>query len=333
MSAATSEPTSPGTAGSSPMSSTTEAAEPSSSAAVVTAGAMESTAFHKERRSSVSLKRHHDDDVDYEKEDNNNDNNGSGSGSGGKGGADEDEDSNGALRHTRTNSTASAASDGADTAMSESPATKKKRISIQLPEHIRAQKQRDAAAAAAAANGDGAGSPVLPRKPERSSSLTHASPPSTPHTPGHSPIARRLSMTEDQKRANYTLSIARALRASYPLSPVTDSSPGAVSPHIQSIAATLEQSLFARHGGLSLEYTAHVRDVAFNLTHSTALARRIVDGRISIERVSGMSWKEFADGEVQREREERKEEDLVAHLAPVDVAPGILPSAKTAEKR
>ena len=307
------------------MSSAAESAGGASSTAAVTAGTIESTAFHKERRSSVSLKRHHDDDVDYEKEDN-------GNGSGGKARADEDDDSHRALRHTRTNSTASAASDGADTAMSESPATKKKRISIQLPEQIRAQKQRDAAAAAAAASGDGTGSPMLPPKPERSSSLTHASPPTTPHTPGHTPVARRLSMTDEQKRANYTLAIARALRASYPLSPVTDSSPGAVSPHIHSIAATLEQSLFVRHGGLSLEYTAHVRDVAFNLTHSTALARRIVDGRVSLERVSGMSWKEFADGEVQREREERKEEDLVAHLAPVDVAPGILPSAKTAEK-
>ena len=263
----------------------------------------------------MSMKRHHDDDVDYEKEDSR----------GGNEDVDDDEDSNRTLRETRTSSTIAGAADTADTVMSHSPAMKKKRISVQLPEQIRAQKQRDAAAAAAVAGGDGAASDMLPPRPERTSSTT-ASPPTTPS------IDRHLSMTEDQKRASFTLTIARALQASYPLSPMTNSSPTSVSPHMQSIATSLEQSMYDRHGGLTLEYTAHVRDIAFNLTHSTALSRRIVDGRVSIERVSGMNWKEFADGEVQREREERKEEDLVAHLAPVDVTPGILPNAKTVER-
>ena len=269
------------------------------------------------------MKRHHDDDIDYEKED-----------SGSRGGVlneiDDDDDSNRALRETRTTSTtAAAAVDTGDTIMSNSPATKKKRISVQLPEHIRAQKAAAAAAAAASSGTD------TPPKPERTSSTSTASPPTTPHTP-HTPSggqhARRMSMTEDQKRASFTLTLAKSLKAAYPLSPIPPSSPTTVSPHIHSIATHLEQQLYTRHSGLTLDYTAHVRDIAFNLMHSSGLARRIVDGRVSIERVSGMGWKEFADGEVQREREERKEEDLVAHLAPVDVTPGILPNAKAVER-
>ena len=297
------------------MPSSAQPSEALSATAAAASGTLDSSAFQKERRSSISMKRHHDEDVDYEKEDSR--------------GADidDDDDSNRTLRETRTTSTAAAAAaDTADAVMTGSPVPKKKRISVQLPEQIRAQKQ--AAAAAAAASADG----TLPPKPERTSSITSASPPTTPHTTPHTPIGRRLSMTEDQKRASFTLTIAKALQASYPLSPITNSSPTAVSPHIQSIASSLEESLYSRHAGLTLDYTTHVRDVAFNLTHSTQLARRIVDGRVSIERVSGMNWKEFADGEVQREREERKEEDLVAHLAPVDVTPGILPNAKTVER-
>jgi len=268
------------------------------------------------------MKRHHDDDIDYEKGEDYR---------GAIGDNEDDEDSNRMLRETRTTSTAAAAAaDTADAEMTHSPATKKKRISVQLPEQIRAQKQRDAAAAAAAAGGDGTPRDMLPPRHERTSSTSTASPPTTPHS--NTPGDRRSSMTEDQKRASFTLTIARALQASYPLSPITNSSPTAVSPHIQSIASSLEHSLYSRHAGLTLDYTAHVRDIAFNLTHSTPLARRIVDGRVSIERVSGMNWKEFADGEVQREREERKEEDLVAHLAPVDVTPGLLPNAHTVER-
>ena len=303
------------------MPSSKEPSEPLSATAAAAAGTLDSSAFHKERRSSISMKRHHDDDIDYDKSYEKEDSRG-----GALNDIDDDDDSNRALRETRTSSTASAtASDAGDTIMTGSPATKKKRISVQLPEHIRAQKA--AAVAAAVAAGE------LPPKPERTSS-TSSSPPTTPHTP-HTPSslsARRGSMTEDQKRASFALTLAKALRASYPLSPITTSSPTSVSPHILSIATTLEQSLYSRHQALTTDYTAHVRDIAFNLTHSSALARRIVDGRVSIERVSGMNWKEFADGEVQREREERKEEDIVAHLAPVDVTPGILPNAHTVER-
>ena len=320
MSAASSRPPSPGESDTSPMASPSKPAEPLSSTSAAASGTLDSSAFQKERRSSVSMKRHHDDDVDYEKED-----------SGGAiGDADDEEDSNRMLRETRTTNTAAAAGvDSGDAVMTHSPVTKKKRISVQLPEQIRAQKQRDAAAAVAAAGGNGSASDMLPPKPERTSSTTTASPPTTPHTP----IARRLSMTEDQKRASFTLTIARALQASYPLSPITNSTPTAVSPHIQSIATTLEQSLYNRHSGLTLDYTAHVRDIAFNLTHSIQLARRIVDGRVSIERVSGMNWKEFADGEVQRERKREERRRTWWHIwRPVDVTPGILPNAKTVER-
>lgn len=288
--------------------------EPLSSTAAAAVGTLDSSAFHKERRSSVSMKRHHDDDVDYEKEDSRS----------ALHDIEDDDDSNHALRHTRTNSTGS---DTSDTIMSGSPATKKKRISVQLPEQIRAQKA--AAIAAAVAAGE------LPPKPERSTSTSSASsPPTTPHKSPYTPSqgGRRGSITEEQKRASFALTLAKALQASYPLSPITSPSPHPVSPHLHAIATTLEQALFDRHLGMTSEYTTHIRDIAFNLTHSHALARRIVDGRVSIERVSGMGWKEFADGEVQREREERKEEDIVAHLAPVDVTPGILPNAKTVER-
>ena len=52
-----------------------------------------------------------------------------------------------------------------------------------------------------------------------------------------------MSMSEDQKRASFTLTIAKAhSKASYPLSPITNSSPTAVSPHIQSIATSHSNS-------------------------------------------------------------------------------------------
>ena len=218
MSAATSNPPSPGVSDMSETPSTSQPAEALSATSAAASGTLDSSAFQKERRSSISMKRHHDDDVDYEKEDSRDAN----------GDADDDEDSNRMLRETRTsNTTTAAAADTGDAVMTHSPVPKKKRISVQLPEQIRAQKQRDAAAAAAAAGGDGFAGDMVPPKPERTSSTTSASPPTTPHTP----IARRLSMTEDQKRASFTSTIARALQSSYPLSPSPTPPPPPSRPH------------------------------------------------------------------------------------------------------
>ena len=145
-------------------------------------------------------------------------------------------------------------------------------------------------------------------------------------------------MTEDQKRSSFALALARALAsdASSPASPSTPpsrpSSPAALPPEAIAKAKAIEAAVYGQHGGLTVEYTTALRALAGNLRSSGPIMKeRILAGEVDVEDVSALSWKDVEDDARREEREEAKHEDLIDHLAPVDVIPGILPNANTTD--
>ena len=276
--------------------------QPLSSTSAAAAGTIDTSPFYKERRGSLSMKRQHAPDADYGK-------------------AEEEVD----RAAVTTRAEGERGEDGSDDEGADrgSETVKRQRMSVDLT-----------------ADAD-AGVELQPRlKPARVLvNAASALPNSASVSPVSSPsMSRRGSMTEDQKRASFTHSLYKALSgASAPSSPASATAASSASvlssaAPVPSLASQLEQALYHRHHGLTMEYTGHVRDIVYNVTHNASLRRRIVDGDVDVTRLSAMSWKDFADAETKREREEAKQEDLVDHLEPVDVQPGILPNVLTTAK-
>ena len=240
-----------------------------SSTSAAAAGTIDTSPFFKERRGSLSMKRQHEPDADYSATPEEGRPPTAALGERGEDGSDDE----GADR-------------GADT-------VKRQRMSVDLT-----------------TDNDTAGVELQQHKPKPARVLVNAAsslPSSASVSPVSSPsMSRRGSMTEDQKRASFTHSLHKALSASSapssPTSASSSSSPLSTAPPAPSLAAQLEQALYSRHHGLTMEYTSHVRDIVYNLTHNAALRRRIVDGDVDIVHISEMSWKDFADKHTKRER-------------------------------
>ena len=278
-----------------PMPTPSHPSQPFSSTSAAAAGTLDSSAHYKERRHALSIKRHHDDPA--------------------------------------PTSPAPASTD-ADAPPPSSPPTP------QLHKRQRTDDPTDNSH-----NDDDGDVADLPPPPfQRSlSTLSDGSSTDAPSSRPASPVrSRRGSMTEDEKRASFALALAKALAGSVPSAPSTPSaaasssrpsSPSQVQPQLLEMATSIESAVYARHAGLSTEYTIHLRDLSYNLLHNERLRTRLLAGQVDVEEVaSAVAWKAFADKETKKEREEAKQEDLVDHLAPEDVTPGILPNAHTTDR-
>lgn len=143
--------------------------------------------------------------------------------------------------------------------------------------------------------------------------------PSTPSTPS------AHTMTAKEKRASCAASLTRSLEAVDGVDEIT-------ADRRAELAKQVEEALFLAHPTLNHAYITAARDLAYNLYHNQEAARRLLDGRILPNILAQMDWKSLAVKELKIERAEHAHEDLIEHLAPADVVPGVQPNSETTQK-